>query len=442
MNKMTTPIIDFLNEYSKEDAGRFHMPGHKGNGFLGCEHLDITEVHGADDLFAPDGIIKESELNASRLFNSRHTFYSTVGSSSCIKAMVHLAGLYGKSNKILAVRNAHKSFFHACALTGLEPVWMFPGHSKTYYSACIDAAEVRTYLLKTNAAAVYLTSPDYLGNTADIRAISEVCKEHLTPLIVDNAHGAYFAFLRNEVYAHPMIAGADMCCDSAHKTLPVLTPGAYLHVNKNAQSYEEHAKSALSLFSSTSPSYLVLASLDGCNRLLSEGYDIEGCAKNVAIVKEKLTLAGIHIEKSDPLRIVINAAKIGYTGSQLYDMLAQSGIVCEYGDNAFTVLMITPNTKEEHFIRLLGAFEKIEVKSEILVPCDESIPCETVLTPREAMLKKSRRIEVLNSKNLVCASPVVSCPPAVPIVMGGERISKQALELLVRYGVTHIDVVE
>ncbi len=439
---MTTPIVDFLYEYSKKDIARFHMPGHKGRGFLGCEHMDITEVHGADDLFAADGIIKESELNASKLFNSRHTFYSTVGSSSCIKAMVHLVGFYGKSKKILAVRNAHKSFFHACALTGLEPVWMYPKQSKTYYAACINAEEVRTHLLQTNAVAVYVTSPDYLGNTADIRAISEVCHEHKTPLIVDNAHGAYFAFLHDEMYAHPMAAGADMCCDSAHKTLPVLTPGAYLHVNYNAQSYEDHTKSALSLFSSTSPSYLVLASLDGCNRMLSEGYDIVGCAKNVGKIKEELAIAGIHIEKSDPLRIVINAAKIGYTGGQLYNTLEQNGIVCEYGDNAFTVLMITPNTKEEHFARLLDTFGSLELNNEIVVPYDETLPCETVLTPREAMLKKSRKIAVLNAKNLICASPIVSCPPAVPIVMGGERISSQALDLLVRYGVTHIDVVE
>ena len=126
---MSTPICDFVRGYCESVAVRLHMPGHKGRGELGCEALDITEVAGADDLACPEGIILASEENTTELFGSRHTFYSTGGSSQCVKAMLHLAYIFrpeGTTNRILAARNAHKSFLHGCALLGLEPVWLYP----------------------------------------------------------------------------------------------------------------------------------------------------------------------------------------------------------------------------------------------------------------------------------------------------------------------------
>ncbi|MGB4661180.1 MAG: hypothetical protein WBI07_18555, partial [Mobilitalea sp.] len=275
---MKTPIYDFVQNYRKQDISRLHMPGHKGHVFLGCEEIDITEIQSADSLYEASGIIAESEDIATSLFESEHTYYSTEGSSQCIQAMLYLTLQQSKtstdSNRpvLLAARNVHKAFVHACALNDLDVTWMYPDDD-TSHSICscvITPSQLERSILAMpqKAIAVYVTSPDYLGIQMDIAGLASVCKKFDLPLLVDNAHGAYLKFL--PVPQHPMDLGATMCCDSGHKTLPVLTGGAYLHISKEAPpSYSSNARSALSLFGSTSPSYLILQSLDLCNRYLT-----------------------------------------------------------------------------------------------------------------------------------------------------------------------------
>ena len=269
--KITTPIVDFVNEYVKKDISRLHMPGHKGRRYLGCEHLDITEIGGADDLYSANGIIRESEENASSLFRTAYTFYSTEGSTLSIKTMLALVA--ERDGYIVASRNAHKSFLHACALLDLDVEWLYPDNFSHLCCCDVTADKVKRVLscAKKLPCAVYLTSPDYLGNILDIKSIAKVCDDYGVPLVVDNAHGAYLAFC--EPSMHPIALGAHMCCDSAHKTLPVLTGGAYLHIAKKAdERYIKNARSKLALFASTSPSYLILQSLDMCNKTLADGY--------------------------------------------------------------------------------------------------------------------------------------------------------------------------
>ena len=232
---MTTPVADFLRAYAASGTARLHMPGHKGRGPLGCEAWDLTEISGADSLYEAAGVIAESEENAAALFGSGATFYSTGGSSQCVKAMLFLAlqnRPAGTPPVILAARNVHKSFVHAAALLDFEPLWLWPeegtGSSLCACPITAEGLERALEALPAPPAAVYVTSPDYLGNLADIPALAEVCHAHKTPLLADNAHGAYLCFLAPS--RHPLDLGADLCCDSAHKTLPVLTGGAYLHV--------------------------------------------------------------------------------------------------------------------------------------------------------------------------------------------------------------------
>ena len=321
---METPVYDFVTGYMSSGMSRFHMPGHKGQPFLGCECRDITEIEGADVLSMASGIIAESQNNASHLFCTGSTLYSTEGSSLCIKAML-MAVLEdarrrgSKGNEyILAARNIHRSMVDACALLGIETEFVVNKRSGSICESMVTPQDIENILAyKKNEGtaypvAVYITSPGYLGDIADIEGIAGICERYSLPLVVDNAHGAYLAFL--EESRHPIKLGAAICCDSAHKTLPVLTGGAYLHISgRYLERYLETARRALALFGSTSPSYLVMQSLDLCNQYLTENYRerLSACVNAVNSIKGYLMDKGICIMETEPLKIVINTACAG-----------------------------------------------------------------------------------------------------------------------------------
>ena len=443
---MDTPIYDFLRRYNGADMARFHMPGHKGKIFLGCEPLDITEVHGADALYEAGGIIAQSEANAAALFGSRRTLFSTEGSSQCIRAMLHLALTCrpaGTAPVIVAARNVHKAFVYAAALLDFEVAWLWPEESRSLCGCPVlpETLEKTLASLSAPPAAVYLTSPDYLGGMADIPALAAVCHAHGTLLAVDNAHGAYLRFLSPS--RHPLDLGADLCCDSAHKTLPVLTGGAYLHVGKCAtESMAERAKSALALFGSTSPSYLTMASLDLCNRYLAEDYPtrLTEAVQRLSALRMTLTARGWLVENSDPLRLTV-AAPAGLPGTALADRLRQGGVECEYADRDFLVLMATPENTPADFDRLLAAL------GENHAPYAPSAPLplakgERACSIREALFAPQETVSAEASLGRICGAPTVACPPAIPIAVSGEVIGPEALSLFRHYGVETVDVLQ
>ena len=437
---MNTPVADFVQRYAKAGTARLHMPGHKGRCFLGCEPWDITEIHGADALYEAEGILAESEQNAAALFGSQRTCYSTEGSSQCIRAMLYLAVAASGSHTVVAARNVHRAFVSAAALLDLEIRWLWPEESRSLCGCPISPAQLEETLhsLPEPPAAVYLTSPDYLGGMAQIPALAQVCHQHGTLLLVDNAHGAYLRFLQPSL--HPLDLGADLCCDSAHKTLPVLTGGAYLHLSPTAPAQlAPLAKSALGLFGSTSPSYLTLASLDLCNRYLAEGYPqrLAEAVERLAELRERLTAAGWRVEPSDPLRVTV-AAPRGVTGQELAGQLRRQGAECEYADRDFLVLMATPENTPEELAQAAAALG--QCPGEANPPQLPLARGERACSIRQAAFAPRETVDAAHSLGRVCGLPTVGCPPAIPIAVSGERITPEALALFAYYGIEQVEV--
>lgn len=437
---MNTPVADFVQRYAKAGTARLHMPGHKGRCFLGCEPWDITEIHGADALYEAEGILAESEQNAAALFGSQRTCYSTEGSSQCIRAMLYLAVAASGSHTVVAARNVHRAFVSAAALLDLEIRWLWPEESRSLCGCPISPAQLEETLnsLPEPPAAVYLTSPDYLGGMAEIPALAQVCHHHGTLLLVDNAHGAYLRFLQPSL--HPLDLGADLCCDSAHKTLPVLTGGAYLHLSPTAPAQlAPLAKSALGLFGSTSPSYLTLASLDLCNRYLAEGYPqrLAEAVERLAELRERLTAAGWRVEPSDPLRVTV-AAPRGVTGQELAGQLRRQGAECEYADRDFLVLMATPENTPEELAQAAAALG--QCPGEANPPQLPLARGERACSIRQAAFAPRETVDAAHSLGRVCGLPTVGCPPAIPIAVSGERITPEALALFAYYGIEQVEV--
>lgn len=415
------------------------MPGHKGRGILGCESLDITEIRGADDLYHPEGILARSEENASRLFGCR-TVYSAEGSSLAIRAMLYLAYTRsGCKGRCLAGRNAHKSFLHTAVLLDFPISWLWAGDS--YLSCPVTAETVEAAILeeKEKPFAVYLTSPDYLGNLAPVGEIASVCHRYGVPLLVDNAHGAYLKFLPRSL--HPMDLGADLCSDSAHKTLPVLTGGAYLHMTSDYTA--EEAKAAMALFGSTSPSWLILQSLDGANPAMERlPGDIAALAPHIAALKGALLAHGFALVGAEPLKITVHAAKFGYSGEEMAEILERHGIFCEFADRDFLVFMLTPRNTPEELDRLRAALCALPRGVRQEEPPIALARPKAACTPRQAAFAPRETIPVENSLGRILALANVSCPPAVPIVMCGEEIDEAAREALRRCGVEEVAVIK
>lgn len=437
---MKTPIYDFVRNYAEDNPLRLHMPGHKGINMLGCEAYDITEIEGADVLYSADSLIKESMDNTTELFGTGKTIYSTEGSSLSIKAMLFLALINSKGKKpiIAAGRNAHKTFLYGCGLLDIDVDWLYSA-GDGLISCSLTPEKLEEYLEKNDPIAVYITSPDYLGNTVDIEGIAKVCKGHSTLLLVDNAHGAYLKFLSES--RHPIDLGVDICCDSVHKTLPALTGAGYLHISKNVpKPVLDASMDAMSMFASTSPSYLILQSLDLVNGYLSEGYKekLSILANRTEKLRIRLETFGYRLAGDEAIKLTIAPKSYGYTGYELSDYLLSKRIVSEFADPDYTVFMLTPEIDISALENALFSLEKRKAITD-LPPLPT--PGEKAMTPRQAMFSPSIQLPVKEALGRVLASPTVSCPPAIPIVASGEIISKSAIECFDYYGIKSCKVV-
>lgn len=434
---MNTPIYDFIRQYAESGFVRCHMPGHKGKESF--YRYDITEISGADSLFEADGIILESEKNMSRLYDSTASFYSAGGSTLCIQAM--LLAMKQEGRKIIAVRNAHRSFINTCGLIGLEVDWILPDYDSGILSGKINPEKIEEKLQKNGNACLYVTSPDYTGRLADIELLAEICHKYDAPLIVDNAHGGHLHFFEKSL--HPIALGADMCCDSAHKMLTGLTGSAVLHTS--SKKYAGVLRQCMSMFASTSPSYLILASLDLCCKYIDEKIrdDIALNLKYIADFRNKFS--SLEFISGEPFHIAVNLGKSGYSGNEFADYLRKNNIECEYSDNNIIILLMSPKNTEEDYNRLSEVFENAlksaEKKCIFDMPFLKKLP-EKAMNIGEAIYMPCEEIPVEQAEGKICASVKVPCPPAIPIAVSGEIINKDCIEIYRRYGIKKVLVVK
>ena len=342
------------------------MPGHKGiapeeipDALKGMYKYDITEIAGADNLYAPDGIIAASEREAGRIFGAK-TYYCTEGSSLAIKAMLYLALKHFENKKgavsgeerptIITIGKCHKAFYHAAELLNIDVNAIEPaGDYLNSLSAKVNGLTV----------GVYVTYPDYFGTVIDLKAIKRKLEKTEIPLLVDGAHCAYFKFLQGDFakdYPHPIDCGADAVCTSAHKTLPALTGAAYLHLSGSFSDVFSLVKHGFDIFGSSSPSYLIMASIDAFNGVVEEfKEELLSFCKEVAEVKASITEMGFNVRRSDPMRLVV-ASDERFTGEDYAKALRACKCEPECFDTDYVIMMLSPYNSLKDLERIKEAF--------------------------------------------------------------------------------------
>lgn len=441
-------LYESLCAYRERGFSSFHTPGHKDGACFPPDllSLDFTELPETDSLFEAAGILKQAEDHAAAVFGTAASLFSTGGCTLCIQAMLRLAVPEG--GKIICGRVIHRSAVNTMALLGLTPVWValrrdagpgFPGR--------VAAEDVQKALEKhADAAAVYLTSPDYYGVMADIPSIHDVCKEKGIPLLVDNAHGAHLGLLEPDL--HPIHLGAAMAASSAHKTLPVLTGGAFLDIADPA--YQAGAKEAMALFGSTSPSYPIMVSLDECVTWMEQKgkHAYQSLVGQVGKIREKAREMGFSSPTGlcDPARLTLRPLWKGMTGEALFNALRRWHIQPEYHDGASVVLLPTPMNRQPDLERLLQALEKIASSCSMFEQGEPPEPLPPLppvrCTPREAVLAPSQYVPLEEAAGRIAAEAACPCPPGIPIVMPGEEITKNCMNFLRKYGIVSLKVVK
>lgn len=444
-----TPLWDSVERFRKKGRSPFHMPGHKYNPPYDMGSLfdhDITEVEGVGSLYHAAGPILKTEKNYARLYGSRASFLSAGGSTLCIQAMLALAAPRGR--RVILSRMVHSSAVAAMALLGLEPFWVWPAVAQSPEEGLPGMAlplSVRQISAALNdcqdAACVYLTSPDYMGQTEPIAAIAQLCRAAGVLLVVDNAHGAHLPFLAG--WQHPMQQGADLCCDSLHKSLPVLTGGAMLHVAN--QELVSCARQAMALFGSTSPSYPIMLSADLAYPYLKHRYAQEAApvAAELGRLRRALRQQGFAIAQTEPMRITLEYRSLGYSDKEFGRWLRSHGVEPEFLEGGVCVLLASPRSTLRDIANLENALRELPRK-EPLKPLGflpEPVPVRMSL--REATLAP-RVVLPLEEKlaGRVAALPVSTCPPGVPLAVPGEELTPTLILRLKKCGVKAVCVVK
>ena len=424
--KNLSSCLDLCSNFS-----RFHVPGHKG--FLSSH--DVTELSCTDNLYSSNGIIRDSENLISEMYGSYFSSFSTFGNTLCIQSILRLC--FPKGGFVLVPRNVHKSTVYAMSALNIEPIWVNVDYEKNV--SCKDVE--KCIKENKNIDGIFITSPDYFGRIADIVSIKKICKN--IPLLVDNAHGSHLIFFKK----HPITLGADLSADSAHKTLPVLTGGAWFHVSRqyamNTSILFEDLKYSSEFFGSSSPSFLILESLEKCANWMrfSAQNEFNILYDKVKKLKKKFSEI-IDYNTDDPVRISFDTRKIGYTSDEFNKYLIKHRIQSEFNFGTKTLLVPSPFNSEKDWMRLYKALNNLSPKREIK---EQDIKVRNhikIMSLREATFSECERVPVDLCEGRVSAQVVFRCPPGIAEFVPGELIQKEDIEILKSMNFESIKVVK
>lgn len=454
-----------MREYAKKDLNIFHMPGHKLSLGIPQElakdilQLDVTEVDGTDNLHYPEGIIKEAQELAAKAFGADRTFFLVNGSTCGIQAAI--MSVCTRGQKIIIGRDSHKAVVSGLIMSGAEPVFVYPEYNKEFgIHEGISVKSIENALrANPDAAAVLITRPNYYGICSDIEAIARAVHSHGKPLIVDEAHGAHLTF-------SPLLPpssnryGADICIQSAHKTLPAVTQGAYLHVNGSRVDIEK-IKFNLAMLQTSSPSYIIMTYLDIARELMqTEGRQrLEELIQNVTAFKSRITEnTGIRALSNtdlsintiqDPTRLVLNIRGLGTDGFRADKILReQMSTQVEMADYENLVFITTIADNRQTFMRLQEAMLRLSqlaydnersFKTDKLLEfarCEKSVESTKGMNPYEAYAAPKEQMPLAASLGRVCAGIITPYPPGIPVLYPGEIID----DLKIKYIETIIDL--
>ena len=443
-----------IKKYAEQNPVRFHTPGHKG----ALEPHDVTELFFTDNLYSPNESLRfilDLEERIPQVFFPRRNIASTIscgGATLCIQAALLAVSRKNRENNknnnndetgtgrryIICARDCHISFINALALLDIEPIWL-------YDTGCIEELFKinRTPAREgsgKNIIAAFVTSPNYYGGMCDIAKISKVCKKYDTPLIVDNAHGSHLAF-HKDGELHPVNCGADIAIDSVHKTLPALTGAALAHA---VPGYD--MRGAMQVFASTSPSYLILQSIEQMLDFLETSGTAEHCRlldditglKNNAREYFAQEPAGDANPWSDPFRIILNCEN---SGGKLYYFLFEKNITCEFYENDRVIIVPSVFNKSSDFESLAGALQIFTRENNVTNVTSVKIPAPLCGVTRFSLpaaartlsqtLKSPREpVNVSAALGRICAEPVFAYPPGIPLVLPGEIISRDIIDII------------
>lgn len=427
-------LFEFLKKQSKTGRVPFHMPGHmrQFHPYLVGEDIDFTEIDGLDDLHAPGGVLKNAMSYAAGVFGAAHTFFLVNGSTGGILSAVRAVSKPEKT--VIIARNCHKSVYNALTLCGSKAGYIFPNEHELGFSLEITPDSVKDALRKTpDACAVVITSPTYDGVISDVRSIADICHSYGVPLIVDSAHGAHLGFLDPDIPS-AVSCGADIVVTSLHKTMPSLTQTGLLHLSGSLVDKDDVA-AALALFETSSPSYVLMASIDGCvheyaNKALFDAWrhrigKIRSAAADSAVT---LTVPGCFA--FDESKLIVSSA--GYSGEELAAILREKhNIEPEMVSLNYVLLLTGAGLSDRHVDALCDFFASLTPRADnIKYPGNASPECETVMTMADAVNSDTENIPIEISAGRICAELITPYPPGIPIIAPGEKINDSVVNLI------------